>query len=62
MLYRCSSHLWSYKRTNELLYIGGEKVDKLLTNFIVSIISRVDNVINTVFNNLIDVCFNAGKI
>ena len=36
-------------------------MDKLLTNFIVSIISGADNVINFVFNNLIDVCFNAEK-
>lgn len=36
-------------------------MDKLLTNFIVSIISSADNIINTVFNNLIDVCFNAEK-
>lgn len=36
-------------------------MDKLLTNFIVSIISGADNVINVIFNNLIDVCFNAEK-
>ncbi|MCX8075238.1 MAG: DUF6102 family protein [Clostridia bacterium] len=36
-------------------------MDKLLTNFIVSIISSADNGINYVFNNLLDVCFNAEE-
>lgn len=34
-------------------------MDKLLTNFIVSVISSADNTINRVFDNMIDVCFNA---
>ncbi len=34
-------------------------MDKLLTNFLISIISSADNIINIVFDNLIDVCFNA---
>lgn len=34
-------------------------MDKLLTNLITSIIGGADTVINSVFNNLIDTCFNA---
>ena len=34
-------------------------MDKLLTDLITSLISGVDNAINTVFNNLMELCFNA---
>jgi len=34
-------------------------MEKILTNLITSIIGGVDNAINTVFDNLMDMCFNA---
>lgn len=36
-------------------------MDKLLTNLITSIIGGADTVINSVFNSLIDTCFNAEE-
>ncbi len=36
-------------------------MDKLLTNLITAIISGADTVINSVFNSLIDTCFNAEE-
>ena len=34
-------------------------MDKLITNLLISIISSADNTINYVFENLVDICFNA---
>lgn len=36
-------------------------MESLLTNLITSIIGGADTVINSVFNNLIDICFNAEQ-
>lgn len=36
-------------------------MEKLITNFLISIISSADNTINFVFDNLINICFNAEE-